>query len=1299
MPIFITKKSLTIFILIIIILGGFSVAQNSRAAINKQFNYQGKLTDASGVAVTDGVYDMVFKIYTEAGGTGAAVWTGTWTSAALWTETGTTTITADHIDCGTGYTKIDYLSQTNEGSLQEGQYLWNITQGESATIKSVVAGSDYICIDTPFSSWVTTDDLTNMIYVKDGLFSVMLGSITALPDFTGSQKYYLGVKVGADVNEMIPRKLIGSVPQAWNANNVVGDGYVDIDNTSTVQDAVNINYNPASGTFDAVDITYGSGGGTGNALTVTQSGTGSIVNLVGDAITTGKGMALSADALTSGIALDITSTSAGLTSGSLLNVSSSTTGAVATNGIVSLTALGAYTSTANVGLLTVKANATLTGTIQRIEGNALTSGTALSIASTSTAFTGNLADLTLSGSNAANTGSVLSLTNSGVLNTGTSFYLKHYATGTNNLAFRVDDVSGDTTPFVIDGAGLVGVGTSAPTGILTVRSDSTTNVVSLLRTENLDTAAIGTGGSVDFYANRTSSGTTQYTSLESVVTSIDNTYWSGKLNMKVASNGSLVTMIEVGNPNVVINRPLQVNVAGNTGMSYDLNFLNTGTTQITSEGPLVISAGDANHNENLTITTGSNTVSGYSGISTGSSATTLIDSAAPFTADEWIGGTVTIIGGDGAGQVQKITDNTTTTITVADWTGTDLDVTVANSIYHLAYAKGGDIIANIQNSDIVYGGFKVAGIDDGGYIFRISPDGDVEIGGNGSGGSDLVVKQNIGLTGGILTVSQLAISEAGTPSLSENADQGAVNDDGCSDATAYYYKVTALNDNGETTGSTEATITTSAASGTYTNDDTITISWTAVSGATKYKIHRSVDQDWDAESDDYWVDGKYIVSPTTHYTDDCHDDTASDAPPSANTTGGRIAINTTVDGTGDRRLETLDTGNPQLRLTQTNDSVYADFEVSSLGDLTISLYPSTTGNDIILNNPDGSTGVNLWVCKGTACPTVTLSGGDLVVENKIYLTGDNENMPRHSCPTGWVLVPGNSAFGTEDFCVMKYEAKKDAATKNPSSVAAGTPWIYVSWHEAKSACKRIGAHLMTDAEWMTVARNIEATTINDLDTEDAGLQLATGHSDVADAGGVSNAVASIDAADPVVSGCTLTSDMENALNVYLADSCEIRGDGSNGVDPGDAGDKGFYDTGQDWADGTYVSGAANKAQLRTHVLSNGNVLWDIAGNVWEWTDARCATDANAAWDDNGGWLEWSSTTPNPNLSDYERIVGGSTANTSVNGVGQYYGCTTDGSAFRRGGRWSSTSGAGVFALGLDFAPTSVYTAVGFRCAR
>lgn len=288
-----------------------------------------------------------------------------------------------------------------------------------------------------------------------------------------------------------------------------------------------------------------------------------------------------------------------------------------------------------------------------------------------------------------------------------------------------------------------------------------------------------------------------------------------------------------------------------------------------------------------------------------------------------------------------------------------------------------------------------------------------------------------------------------------------------------------------------------------------------------------------------------------------------------------------------------------------------------------------------------------------------------------------------SCPTGYIAVPANTTFGTTGFCVMKYKAKQDS-NKNPVSQATGTPWVSVDWYEARKACERAGAHLITNAEWMSVARNIESTAINDLDS-DANAQLATGHSDNAPA----NSLATTSGADPVVSGCNLSANMEDASNAYAAGSCEIRGTGSGGSTDND---KGYYGTGQQWSATGYSAGTANKSQLRTHVLSNGQVIWDFADDVWEWSDWQCGT---SVWYNSAAWIEWN----NANLTGYDAYAGGSLTNISTNGAGQYYGCTANGNAAVRSGGWDVGAGDGVFTLGLGGAPSNVSTYVGFRCAK
>ena len=105
---------------------------------------------------------------------------------------------------------------------------------------------------------------------------------------------------------------------------------------------------------------------------------------------------------------------------------------------------------------------------------------AFRVASSTTGLVTSLVDISLTGNSAANTGKVLTLSNTGDLNTNTTFLINHYATGTGNLAMRVDDVASDTTPFVINGTGNVGIGSSAPTNKLVVNNNiSTTSTIEL----------------------------------------------------------------------------------------------------------------------------------------------------------------------------------------------------------------------------------------------------------------------------------------------------------------------------------------------------------------------------------------------------------------------------------------------------------------------------------------------------------------------------------------------------------------------------------------------------------------------------------------------------------------------------------------------------------------------------------------------------------------------------------------------------------------------------------------------------
>lgn len=144
----------------------------------------------------------------------------------------------------------------------------------------------------------------------------------------------------------------------------------------------------------------------GNHLTATTTGA-----------YTGTGMILvTAGAATTGVLVSVISTT-GLTSGSLIRATTSTAGALITNGAISFTATGNYTSNAvtDGGFVEVKANSTVAGTIMNITGTALTTGVALVVSnSTSGMTTGSLIRATASGTGTIATNGIVSIRHGGI---------------------------------------------------------------------------------------------------------------------------------------------------------------------------------------------------------------------------------------------------------------------------------------------------------------------------------------------------------------------------------------------------------------------------------------------------------------------------------------------------------------------------------------------------------------------------------------------------------------------------------------------------------------------------------------------------------------------------------------------------------------------------------------------------------------------------------------------------------------------------------------------------------------------
>ena len=102
----------------------------------------------------------------------------------------------------------------------------------------------------------------NPVTVSAGIFSVLLGSGSgnALDlDFSGSSNYYLQIEIynsGTSSWEVLdPRRPVASVPQAYNANNVIGDGRIDVTTTSNTNASIKVTQ---SGTGDVAQFFDGS---------------------------------------------------------------------------------------------------------------------------------------------------------------------------------------------------------------------------------------------------------------------------------------------------------------------------------------------------------------------------------------------------------------------------------------------------------------------------------------------------------------------------------------------------------------------------------------------------------------------------------------------------------------------------------------------------------------------------------------------------------------------------------------------------------------------------------------------------------------------------------------------------------------------------------------------------------------------------------------------------------------------------------------------------------------------------------
>jgi prepilin-type N-terminal cleavage/methylation domain-containing protein len=298
----------------------------------------------------------------------------------------------------------------------------------------------------------------------------------------------------------------------------------------------------------------------------------------------------------------------------------------------------------------------------------------------------------------------------------------------------------------------------------------------------------------------------------------------------------------------------------------------------------------------------------------------------------------------------------------------------------------------------------------------------------------------------------------------------------------------------------------------------------------------------------------------------------------------------------------------------------------------------------------------------------------------MFISGSNTNLNGGA----WVLVPGNSTFGTNNFYVMKYDAGCSDGNGNVLNDTTGTdtgtykvymnsgtggiactgtsrqiaslPGAYpiadikqsgdASHNDAVSYCANIGAHLITNNEWQTIAWNAENVASNWNGGVVGTNYMPRGNSNS--------------------SGALTASSDDTQVNYGETSSMDFQ-------------------------------------HQRTLTLSNGSVIWDMAGNVWQWTndtiqDQNQPTAATTGF----AWREFTAITTWGTMTQQTAGPSNTTWNSSK-GMGQIYSDGTSGNAtiygFLRSGNWYSGGLDGVEALYLSYTPPYTNFSFGFRCAR
>lgn len=241
---------------------------------------------------------------------------------------------------------------------------------------------------------------------------------------------------------------------------------------------------------------------------------------------------------------------------------------------------------------------------------------------------------------------------------------------------------------------------------------------------------------------------------------------------------------------------------------------------------------------------------------------------------------------------------------------------------------------------------------------------------------------------------------------------------------------------------------------------------------------------------------------------------------------------------------------------------------------------------------------------------------------------------------------------------MKFEAKND--TKNATSQATGLPWINITQTAALTACQSIGAnvHLITNAEWMSLASNLAMVGSN-------------------------------------WSGGSVGSGAINSGNSHN--------------NPGAACAASLND-GEPYQQRCAPISGGTWSEKRTHTLSTGAVIWDLAGNAWEWTSYVIANSNAKPYVSTDGSPQDAFRELSAVNADFTAMAlhdlrpinveknFWNDAWSSSQGIGSYHaGLNGSGGALFRGGGYDENNNGGIFAARMLGASSYFHENLGFRC--